>query len=521
MRDTQGISGVQADTDADSHGAMRRVVTGWQERRIMLLSFTREMRAHPRLSVGFGLFWTWVWLVFQTTFFSPSFLAEGSFPLPGWVVPLSAYAVTLLALGFALKLRGFVPQGRWYNLAVPLSMSAGVLVCGVLSFSPLTVASVNTVAVCLGGLLMGAGTACLHVEWGRALGELGPRVTILHGVVGTVVAALFTVCITLLPEGAVWLAAFVAPPVSRWLLAGDVPTTPAMLEHGLDAPLHVPRRFLATAFLQGLSFGIVQAILLLGAHDGPVVALSAASFALSAVVLLLCALFFRMDFNQLIYQVGFLIMAAGYLFLALAGPDALGGLFVHTMGYRFVDIMMWALCTFLISQRGLPANWVFAITTCFLLLGQIVGALAGSFTLWVFPLSADTGRSLATVMVFVLLAGSLVMSDRKNLQTGWGMARPGEMDELPDSFERGCELVCRRFELTSREQEVFALLARGLSRAAICDELTLSKETVKTHARNIYRKMGIHSQQDVFAAVVAEQRTLGMEEEGELAELRI
>lgn len=41
---------------------------------------------------------------------------------------------------------------------------------------------------------------------------------------------------------------------------------------------------------------------------------------------------------------------------------------------------------------------------------------------------------------------------------------------------------------------------------------------MKTHVRNIYRKMGIHSQQDLLAAVVAEQRALGMQEEGELAE---
>ena len=57
-----------------------------------------------------------------------------------------------------------------------------------------------------------------------------------------------------------------------------------------------------------------------------------------------------------------------------------------------------------------------------------------------------------------------------------------------------------------------------ISRSAICDELTLSKETVKTHVRNIYRKMGIHSQQDLLSAVVAEQRALGMQEEGELVE---
>ncbi|MEI3466404.1 MAG: hypothetical protein V8R07_11510 [Bacteroides fragilis] len=71
--------------------------------------------------------------------------------------------------------------------------------------------------------------------------------------------------------------------------------------------------------------------------------------------------------------------------------------------------MMWALCALLISKRGLPANWVFAITTCFLLLGQIAGALVASATLWVLPLSVETASDLATVMVFVLLASSLVM----------------------------------------------------------------------------------------------------------------
>lgn len=525
MGSMQGEGGKRGGSSISSTTSVQtkpgRALTGWQERRAMLASFVREMRTHPRLSIGFGLFWTWVWLVFQTTFFNPSFPSSSGVPLPGWTVPLSAYALMFLLLGFALKWRGIVPQGRWYRIAVPASMSFGVALCGVLTFSPLTVPAINAATLCIGGLLMGAGTSCLHMEWGRALGDLGPRTTIFHGVVGTVVAALLTVGLTLLPEAAVWAVAFVVPPACMRLLVRDVPATPAMLAHGRDAQLHVPRRFLATAFVQGLSFGIVQAILLLGSNDGSVLALSAASFALSAVALLLCALFFRMDFNQLIYQVGFLIMSVGYLFLALAGPDALGGLFVHAMGYRFVDIMMWALCTFLISQRGLPANWVFAITTCFLLLGQIAGAIMGNAVVLAFPVSVHTPRDLATVMVFVLLAVSLVLSDRKNLQTGWGMVRPGDIDELPGSFDRGCELVCRRFDLTAREQEVFALIAQGESRAGICEALTLSKETVKTHVRNIYRKMDIHSQQDALAVVVAEQRALGMEEEGELEELRI
>lgn len=485
-----------------------RALTDWEERRITLGSFARELRAHPRLSIGFGLFWTWVWLVFQATYFSPSFLQDGSVPLPGWVVPLFGYAVTFLALGGLLKRRGIVPRGRGYLIAIPVVMSLGTLICCIATFSPLAIPAVNVMAACVGGLLMGAGTACLHVEWGRKLGDLGSRITLLHGVVGTIIAALLTVLITLLPTPLLWVVALIIPPASMCLLVRDAPDLTALCTHGLEARFHVPRRFLATAFVQGLSFGIVQAILLLGGHQEPVVALSAASFALSAAVLFLCALFFRMDFNQLIYQVGFFIMALGYLLLALAGTGFLGGLFVHTTGYRFVDIMMWALCAYLIKHRGLSANWVFAITTCFLLLGQIVGAVVGNAAIAALTSTSIAGN-LATVMVFVLLASSLIMSDRKNLRTGWGMVRPGDFEEEPSTFDLGCSLVCDRFDLTTREREVFVLLARGMSRAAICDELTLSRETVKTHVRNIYRKLDAHAQQDVIALVEAEQQALG------------
>lgn len=496
--------------NGDSAG---RRLLAWDERRGMLLAFKREMLAHPRLSIGFGLFWTWVWLVFQTTLFSPAFLVEAGVPLPGWIIPLSAYAAAFLVLGWLQKVRRIVPQGTLYRRAIPAVMSLGVLIGGVLTFSPLADPRINAVAVCLGGLLMGAGTACLHLEWGRVLGYLGARLTILYGVVGTIIAACVVGGLMLLPEPFVWTAAFFVPPLSAVLLRLDMRSMPGLYRRTENTTLHVPRRFLATSFTQGLSFGIVQAMLLLGGHQEPVVALSTSSFALAAVVLFFCALFFRMDFNQLIYQVGFLVMAFGYLLLSLVGTDFLTGLLVQSTGYRIVDLMMFALCAYLIKQRGLPTNWVFTITTCFLLLGQIVGALVGNAVISAFSLAGTGPHTLAIVMSFALLTVSLLLSDRKNLQTGWGMVRPGDTEAKPDRLAMGCALVGRQHDLTAREQEVLMLLAQGRNRSAISDELTLSKETVKTHIRNIYRKMGIHSQQEIFAAVESEQRTFGFDEE--------
>jgi NarL family two-component system response regulator LiaR len=50
-------------------------------------------------------------------------------------------------------------------------------------------------------------------------------------------------------------------------------------------------------------------------------------------------------------------------------------------------------------------------------------------------------------------------------------------------------------ELTSREWEVLDLLCRRLSTEEIADTLVLSSETVRSHVKNILRKLGVRSRQ--------------------------
>jgi len=58
-------------------------------------------------------------------------------------------------------------------------------------------------------------------------------------------------------------------------------------------------------------------------------------------------------------------------------------------------------------------------------------------------------------------------------------------------------------ELTSREQEVFRLIANGLSNAEIGQELFISDTTVKTHITHILQKLGLRDR--VQAVVLAYQ----------------
>ena len=51
--------------------------------------------------------------------------------------------------------------------------------------------------------------------------------------------------------------------------------------------------------------------------------------------------------------------------------------------------------------------------------------------------------------------------------------------------------------LTAREADVLDLLQQGYTNAELAHELSIGVETVRTHARNIYRKLGISTRRDL------------------------
>ena len=51
--------------------------------------------------------------------------------------------------------------------------------------------------------------------------------------------------------------------------------------------------------------------------------------------------------------------------------------------------------------------------------------------------------------------------------------------------------------LTRREADILSLLQEGLTNAQIAHALSIGLETVRTHTRNIYRKLGVSSRRDL------------------------
>ena len=57
------------------------------------------------------------------------------------------------------------------------------------------------------------------------------------------------------------------------------------------------------------------------------------------------------------------------------------------------------------------------------------------------------------------------------------------------------------YGLSSREAEVMELIVRGNTGPAIAEMLFISENTMRTHSKRIYAKMGVHKKQELVVLV--------------------
>ena len=131
------------------------------------------------------------------------------------------------------------------------------------------------------------------------------------------------------------------------------------------------------------------------------------------------------------------------------------------------------------------------------------GIVAGEYACSAFGFAAGiSSRAVYTitfsVVILAILAGFLFLGDRSTASL-WGLKpEPTERDRA----ERRSLAVASKHGLTLRETEVLCLLATGLDPADVARELNISAATARTHARNIYAKLELHSQPDLIRYVL-------------------
>ena len=205
----------------------------------------------------------------------------------------------------------------------------------------------------------------------------------------------------------------------------------------------------------------------------------------------------RMDSIML---VAVLFIMAGFLLVpvesaALLATDAIA---VGNAFYNLVATLM--ICT-LASRNELAAvsvvAWSKVWSTTGTTIGANVGAVVGGGLLGNDTLVATALMALA-LLAFVMLG----LRDFSFDVTIAGI-EPVELPEhaagevVPD-IDATCAGLAASCGLTAREAEVLCLLAHGRNNSYIQEELTLTRNTVKSYIKHIYAKLGVHSQQELI-----------------------
>ena len=145
--------------------------------------------------------------------------------------------------------------------------------------------------------------------------------------------------------------------------------------------------------------------------------------------------------------------------------------------------------------------------------GAVVGSLA---------LGEAQGDAAAALFAVAFCAGSLAVG--AVLGRTWRAAEAAEaraVEKLRALVERyrasesspqtRCVRAARGYGLARREEDMLLLIVEGRTQPEIARELYVSRDTVKTHVRNLYRKMGVSGKAELVEAMSAAEpaRRLG------------
>jgi DNA-binding CsgD family transcriptional regulator len=198
--------------------------------------------------------------------------------------------------------------------------------------------------------------------------------------------------------------------------------------------------------------------------------------------------------SELWSQVPFAVMLAGLIGLLFVRAE-----FMDTQGYAVYSMTMeWLLqltytFTMVSIMRSLPL-------TTFQVIGLATAISNMLSLLRVFVL----GEAYTTIGLVVIgaayLIAILVSSLRKDdpaavIETG---AASASVETPQLTLVERIHDVGLKGGLTERETEILGLLVQGMSLPSIQRELVVASDTVRTHVKHIYRKLDVHTRQELI-----------------------
>ena len=105
--------------------------------------------------------------------------------------------------------------------------------------------------------------------------------------------------------------------------------------------------------------------------------------------------------------------------------------------------------------------------------------------------------SLLVVLVVCMMGGWRII----NKIVSNGLSRP-RFDHITELENRETAMhIASIYKLSEREREVLELMLEGKTATEIAESLIIAHGTAKAHINNIYKKVGIHTREELLAMI--------------------
>lgn len=356
-----------------------------------------------------------------------------------------------------------------------------------------------------GVVLTGIGSAALLSLQGIGFARKGPRPLLINVALALAVASLIDSTLLYMPEELQAMVVSLLPAVCVVLIivslrgASEPEIRPSIPETGDRRKTAL--RIVALPLVVGLAYGLMQRLTgdAYTASATEVNAATIASFFLSAVFLALSALVFdSRKFIKLVCFVTIPTIGVAFVMLPLFANAREAVQAICIIGFNSFYFMVWALWAG--EGGGIALSKRFALGLFVLVGAESLGSMIGMRVVSAATESGSTLAVVSLVVVYLLLMAAMFSFDRTGSSANATSPSRFDMPEAaPDNDEvLSLEEWAVRYGLSTRETEVFMLLAKGRNRVYISKELFISDNTTRTHMKNIYRKLEVHSQQELI-----------------------
>lgn len=203
------------------------------------------------------------------------------------------------------------------------------------------------------------------------------------------------------------------------------------------------------------------------------------------------------------------VVVAAYLFMLLLPPSALDAcIVVAGSGLKLSELFVWALLVSATCGGNSRRRLLMALGTAAMFGGRLAAYACAELLVslpWYSPAMASYLLVVVLVAAVILMLGEHAPGGTVEGEGGPGRATLDDTSSTDGSaaltFEDRCARVAQSGGLTCRETEIFTLLATGRSQAVIAERLGISEGTAHVHIVHVYRKLGIHGQQELISLV--------------------